>query len=286
MSPNGPEAPLAVPASAAPARQATGRPLVELTDLSLAYGERVVIESVSMTFPRGKVIAIMGGSGGGKTTILRAIGGMIRARSGRIAFDGEAIEAASSRRWFELRRRMGMLFQFGALFTDLSVFENVAFPLREHSPIGEQAIRDLVLMKLNAVGLRGAAELRPSEVSGGMARRVALARAIALDPELIMYDEPFAGLDPISLGVTANLIRTLNGALGATSILVSHDVDESFAISDYIYFIASGRIAAEGTPEDLRRSADPYVRQFVDAAPDGPVPFHQPARPIAEDFLL
>jgi phospholipid/cholesterol/gamma-HCH transport system ATP-binding protein len=264
----------------------TDGPLVELAEVSFAYGDRVVIENVSMKFPRGKVIAVMGGSGGGKTTILRLIGGMNKARSGRIVFDGQPIENATQKRWFELRHRMGMLFQFGALFTDLSVFENVAFPLREHTRLGEQAIRDLVLMKLNAVGLRGAAELFPAEISGGMARRVALARAIALDPDLIMYDEPFAGLDPISLGVTANLIRTLNTSLGATSILVSHDVDESFAICDYVYFLASGRIAAEGTPDDLRRSSDPFVRQFIDAAPDGPVPFHAAARPLAEEFGL
>ncbi|CAN5315171.1 ABC transporter ATP-binding protein [soil metagenome] len=260
--------------------------LVELAEVSFAYGDRVIIENVSMKFPRGKVISVMGGSGGGKTTILRLIGGMIKARSGRISFDGERIDNAASKRWFELRHRMGMLFQFGALFTDLSVFENVAFPLREHTPLPDQLIRDLVLMKLNAVGLRGAAQLRPAEISGGMARRVALARAIALDPDLIMYDEPFAGLDPISLGVTANLIRTLNSALGATSILVSHDVQESFAISDYVYFIASGRIAAEGTPDDLRKSTHPYVRQFIDASPDGPVPFHTAARPLAEEFGL
>jgi len=184
------------------------------------------------------------------------------------------------------RRRMGMLFQFGALFTDLSVYENVAFPLREHTDLTEELLRSLVLMKLNAVGLRGARDLMPAQISGGMARRVALARAIALDPPLIMYDEPFAGLDPISLGITARLIRDLNNALGATSLLVTHDVEETFAIADYVYFIANGRIGAEGTPEELSRSTDPFVRQFLDASPDGPVPFNYPGPSLAQDFGL
>jgi phospholipid/cholesterol/gamma-HCH transport system ATP-binding protein len=184
------------------------------------------------------------------------------------------------------RRRMGMLFQFGALFTDLSVFENVAFPLREHTDLSEALLRSLVLMKLNAVGLRGARDLMPAQISGGMARRVALARAIALDPPLIMYDEPFAGLDPISLGITARLIRDLNNALGSTSLLVTHDVEETFAIADYVYFIANGRIGAQGTPAELSSSKDPFVRQFLDAAPDGPVPFHYPGQSLAEDFGL
>jgi phospholipid/cholesterol/gamma-HCH transport system ATP-binding protein len=183
-----------------------------------------------------------------------------------------------------VRRRMGMLFQFGALFTDMSVFENVAFPLREHTKVSEETLRDLVLMKLNAVGLRGARDLMPSQISGGMARRVALARAIALDPPLIMYDEPFAGLDPISLGITARLIRDMNQALGATSILVTHDIPETFEIADYVYFIANGKIAAEGTPDDLRASTDPFVQQFVSANPDGPVPFHYPGKTLLEDF--
>jgi len=237
-----------------------------------------------MDFPRGKVIAVMGGSGSGKTTILRLIGGQIKPKSGSIKVDGQAVETLSTKDLYALRRKMGMLFQHGALFTDLSVFDNVAFPLREHSDLSEQMIQDLVLMKLNAVGLRNAAQLKPAEISGGMARRVALARAIALDPQLIMYDEPFAGLDPISMGVTANLIRHLNDALGSTSILVSHDVHESFAIADYVYFLSQGKIVAQGTPEQMRASEDPYVKQFVNAQADGPVPFHYPGKSLAEDL--
>ena len=235
---------------------------------------------------RGKVIAVMGGSGSGKTTLLRLIGGQLKAESGTVRVAGDEIGTLDERGLYAMRRRMGMLFQFGALFTDMSVFENVAFPLREHTDLSEELIRDLVLMKLNAVGLRGANALMPREISGGMARRVALARAIALDPELILYDEPFAGLDPISLGVTANLIRSLTDALGATSVLVTHDVAESLAIADYVYFIASGKVAAEGTPDALAKSVDPFVRQFVDGAPDGPVPFHYPAPPFAADLGL
>jgi phospholipid/cholesterol/gamma-HCH transport system ATP-binding protein len=227
----------------------------------------------------------MGASGGGKTTVLRLIGGLERARRGEVLFHGRNIAKESREGLYALRRKMGMLFQFGALFTDLSVFENVAFALREHTDLPEPLLRDLVLMKLNAVGLRGARDLAPSQISGGMARRVALARAIALDPELMMYDEPFAGLDPISLGITANLIRTLNQALGATSILVTHDVPESFAIADYVYFLANGSVLAEGTPAELRESVDPSVRQFIDGAPDGPFRFHYPTNaPLAADF--
>lgn len=201
-------------------------------------------------------------------------------------FDGADVGAQTRDGLYALRRKMGMLFQFGALFTDMSVFDNVAFALREHTDLPEDLIRDLVLMKLNAVGLRGARDLMPSEVSGGMARRIALARAIALDPQLIMYDEPFAGLDPISLGITANLIRTLNEALGATSILVTHDVPESFAIADYVYFLANGGVIAQGTPDELRASTDPSVRQFIDGAPDGPFKFHYTSPPLAADFGL
>jgi phospholipid/cholesterol/gamma-HCH transport system ATP-binding protein len=266
--------------------QAPSDTLVELSKISFAYDDRSILADISMRFPRGKVVAVMGGSGSGKTTVLRLIGGLIRPSGGTIMFDGEALHSAKRQQLYALRRRMGMLFQFGALFTDLSAFDNVAFPLREHTRLDGATIRDLVMLKLNAVGLRGIAHLKPSQVSGGMARRIALARAIALDPQLIMYDEPFAGLDPISMGVTANLIRRLNDALGATSILVSHDVHESFLISDYVYFIANGRIAAEGTPDDLRKTDHPFVRQFVDAAPDGPVPFHVPARPLAQEFEL
>jgi phospholipid/cholesterol/gamma-HCH transport system ATP-binding protein len=261
-------------------------PLVDISDLHFRYGERPILSGINMQFGRGKVIAVMGGSGSGKTTILRLIGGQLRADSGTIRVGGQEIGSLGRRELYAVRRRMGMLFQFGALFTDMSVFENVAFPIREHTDLPEELIHDLVLMKLNAVGLRGAHALMPAEISGGMARRVALARAIALDPELILYDEPFAGLDPISLGVTANLIRSLTQALGATSVLVTHDVAESLAIADYVYFVASGKIAAEGTPDALAASTDPFVRQFVDGAPDGPVPFHYPAPSYASDLGL
>jgi phospholipid/cholesterol/gamma-HCH transport system ATP-binding protein len=260
--------------------------LVEIRDLYFSYGTRPILSGLRMDFPRGKVIAVMGGSGSGKTTILRLIGGQIGPSSGSIIVDGKPVDANDTAALYALRRKMGMLFQHGALFTDLTVFENVAFPLREHTRLPEELIRDLVLMKLHAVGLRNAAQLKPSEISGGMARRVALARAIALDPQLIMYDEPFAGLDPISMGVTANLIRRLNDALGSTSILVSHDVHESFAIADYVYFLSQGRIVAEGTPMQMHDSTDPYVKQFVHAEADGPVPFHYPGKSLAQDLGL
>jgi phospholipid/cholesterol/gamma-HCH transport system ATP-binding protein len=260
--------------------------LVEIRDLHFSYGNHSILSGLRMDFPRGKVIAVMGGSGSGKTTILRLIGGQLRPQTGTITVDGKQVQMLGTKALYALRRQMGMLFQHGALFTDLTVFENVAFPLREHTNLTEELLRDLVLLKLHAVGLRNAAYLKPSEISGGMARRVALARAVALDPQLIMYDEPFAGLDPISMGVTANLIRRLNDALGSTSILVSHDVHESFAIADYVYFLSRGKIVAEGTPSALMVSTDPYVRQFVHAEPDGPVPFHYPGRSLAEDFDL
>ena len=260
--------------------------LVEIRDLHFSYGDRPILSNLRMDFPRGKLIAVMGGSGCGKTTVLRLIGGQLRPQQGTVSINGEIINRLDTEGVYRLRRKMGMLFQFGALFTDLTVFENVAFPLREHTELPEELIRDLVLMRLNAVGLRNAQALKPNEISGGMARRVALARAVALDPELIMYDEPFAGLDPISMGVTANLIRNLNDALGSTSILVSHDVQETFTIADYVYFMASGKIVAEGTPEDLRRSTDPYVVQFINNQPDGPVPFHYPGKSLAEDLGL
>jgi phospholipid/cholesterol/gamma-HCH transport system ATP-binding protein len=260
--------------------------LVEIRDLHFAYGERPILSNLRMEFPRGKLIAVMGGSGSGKTTVLRLIGGQIRPQKGTVTVAGKVVNQLRTDELYELRRKMGMLFQFGALFTDLSVFENVAFPLREHTTLPEEVIRDLVLMKLQAVGLRNAHRLKPSEISGGMSRRVALARAIALDPELIMYDEPFAGLDPISMGVTANLIRNLNNALGSTSIIVSHDVNETFSIADYVYFLSAGKIVAEGTPEQMRASQDPYVRQFVHASPDGPVPFHYPGSSLADDLGL
>jgi phospholipid/cholesterol/gamma-HCH transport system ATP-binding protein len=263
-------------------------PILELRNVDFGYGEdRLVLSNVNMRFERGQVVAVMGGSGGGKTTVLRLVGGLERARRGEVLFEGRDVGKQTRDGLYALRRKMGMLFQFGALFTDMSVFENVAFALREHTDLPEPLIRDLVLMKLNAVGLRGARDLPPSQISGGMARRVALARAIALDPELIMYDEPFAGLDPISLGMTANLIRTLNRALGATSILVTHDVPESFAIADYVYFLANGTVLAQGTPAQLRESVDPTVRQFIDGAPDGPFRFHYPAQAtLAADFGL
>jgi phospholipid/cholesterol/gamma-HCH transport system ATP-binding protein len=260
--------------------------LVEIRNLHFAYGDRSILSNLNMDFPRGKVVAVMGGSGCGKTTVLRLIGGQIRPQQGEVKVDGEVVHKLDTDGLYRLRRKMGMLFQFGALFTDLSVFENVAFPLREHTNLPDELIRDLVLMKLNAVGLRNAAMLKPAEISGGMARRVAVARAVALDPELVMYDEPFAGLDPISMGVTANLIKRLNEALGSTSILVSHDVHECFAIADYVYFMSAGKIVAQGTPADLRVSEDPYVKQFVNAQPDGPVPFHYPGKSLADDLGL
>jgi phospholipid/cholesterol/gamma-HCH transport system ATP-binding protein len=262
----------------------TDSPLIELRDVSCGYGDRVILEHVNLQVPRGKVLALIGTSGGGKTTVLRLLGRQIRPLSGQVLFDGQDLATLNSDQLYAVRRRMGMLFQFGALFTDLSVFENVAFPLREHTKLSETMIRDLVLMKLNAVGLRGVRDLMPSEISGGMARRVALARAIALDPDLVLYDEPFAGLDPISLGVAARLIRDLNDALGLTSIIVSHDLHETFAIADQVAMIANGRVVAQGTPEQLRHSEDPLVQQFVGAQADGPVHFHQPADPVARDF--
>lgn len=260
--------------------------LLELADVDFGYGERRILSNLNMQFRRHQVIAVMGGSGCGKTTVLRLIGGLVRAQRGYVRFEGTDISTLESSALYVMRRKMGMLFQFGALFTDLSIFDNIAFALREHTDLPETLIHDLVLMKLNAVGLRGARHLMPAEISGGMARRVALARAIALDPELLLFDEPFAGLDPISLGIIANLIRTLNDALGTTSILVTHDVSESFAIADYVYFIANGGVHAEGTPELLRASTDATVRQFFDAAPDGPFAFHYAAAPLAADFGL
>ncbi len=258
--------------------------LVDIHDLHFGYGDRLILSGLTMEFPRGKVIAIMGGSGSGKTTVLRLIGGQLRAQSGSVTVEGQEVSSLSMDGLYRMRRRMGMLFQHGALFTDLSVFDNVAFPLRENTELPEVMIRDLVLLKLHAVGLSNAASLKPAEISGGMARRVALARAVALDPQLIMYDEPFAGLDPISMGVIANLIRKLNDALGSTTILVSHDVHESFMIADYVYFLSQGRIVAHGTPAQMMASDDPYVKQFVHAQADGPVPFHYPGHSIAEQL--
>ncbi len=262
------------------------QPLIEIDRVTFGYdASRTILNDVSLRFARGKVTAILGGSGCGKTTLLRLIAGVYPATQGQVVFDGERVDTGNREQLYRLRRRLGMLFQFGALFTDLSVFDNVAFPLREHSKLPESMIRDIVLMKLNAVGLRGAAPLRISQVSGGMARRIALARAMALDPELIMYDEPFAGLDPISMGVAANLIRKLNDTTGATSLIVSHDVLECFLICDYAYLLSSqGRVVAHGRPDELRASTHPEVRQFIGGEPDGPVRFHYPAPPLAQDL--
>ena len=264
------------PSTSAPV-SAPPRIAVELADVTFGYDQRPVLSGISLAIPRGKVVAIMGGSGCGKTTILRLIGGQLRPRSGRVMVAGQSVPDLDREELYAMRRKFGMLFQFGALFTDMSVYENIAFALREHTDLPEELIRDLVLMKLHAVGLRGAAQLMPTELSGGMARRVALARAIALDPMLVMYDEPFAGLDPISLGVVGQLIRRLNDALGITSVVVTHDVYESLKIVDYLYFVSQGRIIAQGTPSEVRASGDAFVRQFVDGEPDGPVPFHYPA---------
>jgi phospholipid/cholesterol/gamma-HCH transport system ATP-binding protein len=258
--------------------------LVTCRNVSFGYGERMVLEDISLTIPRGKVTALMGASGGGKTTMLRLIGGQVRAQKGEVLFDGRDVGQLDQQELYQARRRMGMLFQFGALFADLTVFENVAFPLREHTGLPEAMIRDIVLMKLEAVGLRGAHDLMPSEISGGMNRRVALARAIALDPDLIMYDEPFSGLDPISLGTAARLIRQLNDTLGITSLVVSHEIPETFHMADQVIVLANGRIAAQGTPEDVRRSSDPLVYQFVNALSDGPVQFQYPGPTVAQDF--
>jgi len=260
--------------------------LVELKRLTFGYSDRVILEDVSLSIPRGKVTALMGASGGGKTTILRLIGGQNRAQSGELLFDGADVTTMDQEALYAARRRMGMLFQFGALFADLSVFENVAFPLREHTNLPEALIRDIVLMKLNAVGLRGARDLMPSEISGGMARRIALARAIALDPELVMYDEPFSGLDPISLGTAARLIRSLNDTMGLTSVFVSHELEQTFAIADHVIILANGKVAVEGTPDEVRQTSDPLVYQYVHALPDGPVRFHYPGVSVQEDFGL
>jgi len=262
--------------------------LVEFKDVTFSYpgssGDRFILNKVSLSVPRGKVTALMGASGGGKTTVLRLIGGQQKANAGQVLFDGKNVTDFNQEALYAARRRMGMLFQFGTLFTDLNVFDNVAFPLREHTDLSADLIRDIVLMKLNAVGLRGARDLMPSEISGGMARRVALARAIVLDPELIMYDEPFAGLDPIALGTAAQLIRQLNDTLGITSIVVSHDLKDTFQIADKVIILANGGIAAQGTPEEVKHSTDPLVHQFVNGLSEGPVKFHYPGPDVATDF--
>jgi len=266
--------------------QTSTQSLVEIDAVDFAYGKRAILKGISLSVPRGKVVAIMGGSGCGKTTLLRLIGGQLKASRGRVMVNGEDVGTLDAEAMYAMRRKMGMLFQFGALFTDMSVFDNIAFQLREHTDLPEEMIRDLVLMKLDAVGLRGTAKLFPSELSGGMARRVALARAVAIDPMLIMYDEPFAGLDPISLAVVGQTIRRLNDALGATSILVTHDVVESLQIVDYLYFISDGRIVGSGTPDEIRGSTEPFIKQFVHAELDGPTPFHYPAASYADELGL
>jgi phospholipid/cholesterol/gamma-HCH transport system ATP-binding protein len=255
--------------------------LVEVSDLAYSYGDRPVLKGVSLTIPRGKIVAILGATASGKSTLLSLIGGQIAPERGSVRIAGQTVHELSTAELYRLRRRIGMMFQAGGLFSDLSVFENIAFPLREHTKLPNAIVREIVLMKLHAVGLRGARDLMPSEVSGGMSRRVALARAIAMDPMLTMYDEPFAGLDPISLNVIAGLIRQLNDALGATSIVVSYDVNEAQKLADYIYLLGDGVVAASGTPAELKASRDPFVRQFMDAKPDGPIPFHYPAPPFA-----
>ncbi len=258
--------------------------LVELRHARFGYGETAVLDDVCLRVPRGRVTALIGPMGAGKTTTLRLIAGECRAWSGATLFDGQDVGAMDQRQLYAVRRRMGMLFQFGALFADLSVFENVAFPLREHTDLSQALIRDIVLMKLNAVGLRNARGLMPSEVSGGMAKRIAIARAIALDPELVLYDEPFSGLDPISLRTAARLIRQLNDAMGLTSIFVSHELHRTLEIADHVIILDRGRVAFEGTVAELRASVDPLVFQYVNARPDGPVRFHYPAPALEEDF--
>lgn len=259
--------------------------LVKMKNVSLRYGERTILDSIDIEIPRGKVTTIMGPSGTGKTTALRIIGGQLAPNEGSVIVDGQEVTKLKRDKLFALRKRMGMMFQTGALFTDLSVFENVAFPLREHTELSESMIRDIVVMKLHAVGLRGARDLMPSELSGGMARRVALARAIVLDPMMIMYDEPFTGQDPITVGVIMQLIRKLNDSLGLTSVIVSHDVSEVSSISDRLYIISNGKVVASGSPEDLRQSNSEWVQQFLNGRPDGPAKFHYPAIDYAEDLL-
>lgn len=259
--------------------------LVEIRDLVFGYDGRPIFAGFDIDIRRGQVTTIMGPSGTGKTTLLKMIGGQLCPQGGSVVVDGLDVARLSRSELYALRRRLGMLFQNGALFTGLSVYDNVAFPLREHTELPERMIRDIVLMKLEAVGLRGARDLMPSELSGGMARRVALARAIALDPMVVMYDEPFTGLDPITVGVIMLLIRQLNDALGLTSIVISHDVHEASAISDYLYLLSGGKIVGQGTPAEMKGDESDWVRQFMQGLPDGPVPFHYPAAPLKQDLL-
>jgi len=263
----------------------TEQPFIDIRNVAFAYGERQILKDISLSIPKGKLIAIMGGSGCGKTTLLRLLSGQYRPQKGEVIVGGQCVNRMKSKELYRFRRTMGMLFQFGALFTDLSVFENVAFPLRENTDLPETVIRDLVMMKLSAVGLRGTQDMKTAELSGGMARRIALARAIALDPALMLYDEPFTGLDPISLGVIAHLIKKLNDALGTTAIMVTHDIHHSLSLADYVYFMAGGEIIASGTPQEVLTSPDPWVSQFVKGAADGPVQFAYPATStVAQDF--
>lgn len=259
--------------------------LIEISNLTFSRSGRVIYDDISLQIRKGKTTAIMGPSGIGKTTMLRLMGGQLIPDKGDIKFKGESIPNMRRSRLFEVRRQMSMLFQSGALFTDMSVFDNIAFPLREHTKLSEAVIETIVLLKLQAVGLRGAAQLMPAELSGGMARRAALARAIALDPELIMYDEPFAGQDPISMGVLVKLIKALNDALQLTSVVVTHDVTEVLTIADYIYILAEKRVIGSGTPDEIKNSDSPLVQQFLQGHADGPVPFHYPATSTAQAFL-
>ena len=261
-------------------------PLIEIKDVNFAYAERPILTGINMSIPRGKVVALMGISGSGKTTLLRLMGGVMKPTTGEVWINGECTSRLDTQGIYRMRRRMGMLFQFGALFTDLSVYDNVAFQMREHTGLPESMIRDLVMMKLHAVGLRGAHKLMPAELSGGMARRVALARAIALDPMIMMYDEPFTGLDPISLGVIANLVRELNDTLGTTSLVVTHDVQEALDVVDYVYYLSDGKMMAHGTPDEMRANKDPLVYQFVHGEAEGPVAYQYPSKDFTDDLKL
>ena len=261
--------------------------VIEIRGLRFSYGRRrAVLRGIDLDVPRGQVVAILGASGSGKTTLLQLIAGTLRPSGGNVRVFGEDVHALDRKSLYAMRRNMGMMFQKGGLFTDLTTFDNVAFPIREHTKLPEEIVNDLVVMKLNAVGLRGAKSLKPAELSGGMSRRVALARAIALDPDLIIYDEPFAGLDPITLNVVYNLIRTLNDSLGATSIVVTYDVQEALKLADHLYLLNDGVIVAHGPTQEMVESRDPFVHQFLHAEPDGPVRFHFPARPFAEELEL
>jgi len=259
--------------------------IIKIEKVKFAYGERLILDDLSLTIRRGEIIAIMGASGGGKTTLLGLIGGRLIPRSGQVIVENQNVPTLSKSSLYALRRRIGMLFQFGALFTDLSVFDNVAFPYREQTDLSEDMIRALVLMKLEAVGLRGAAHLMPSELSGGMARRVALARAVTLDPSIMLYDEPFTGLDPISVGIIGRLIKRLNVALGMTSVIVTHDLNETLRLADRVVVLSGGKVHCDLAPDQIRASSDPFIRQFADGLPDGPVPFHYPAPDYIKDLL-